>query len=187
LDGVDFGEDNKPVNTTSSLIMPDETVQNDLAQIDKALDNQKLQREDIAKAKKAFGIADDADKLNVPGMRISKAATDWQLVAADAMYDAFKDDDLIGMLIADDVGLGKTWSCMTFLLKVRPCGRYPQGFFFMLIFTRCTRSYQAPSWSWCHPISLTNGLTSFSILLPNSRSGFTMVMVGRKRARTISF
>jgi hypothetical protein len=67
LDGVDFGEDNKPVNTTSSLIMPDGTVQNDLAQIDKALDNQKLQREDIAKAKKAFGIADDAYKLNVPG------------------------------------------------------------------------------------------------------------------------
>lgn len=120
LDASNFDEgSSRPVNTTAALIQPDETLLNDLAQIDKALDNLKLQREDVGKAKKTFGIEEDADILNIPGMRISKAPTEWQLVAADAMYDAMKDETLKGMLIADDVGLGKTWSCMTFLLKVR--------------------------------------------------------------------
>lgn len=130
LKAADFEGNNKPINTAAALIEPDEKMLEDLSEVDKALDNLKLQREDLTKAKKTFGIPLDSDKLNVPGMRISKAATDWQLLAADAMFDAYIDPRLIGMLIADDVGLGKTWSCMAFLLKVRPCGSYPQGFCF---------------------------------------------------------
>lgn len=139
LKAADFNGDNKPVNTAAVLIEPNEKMLEDLAQVDKALDNQKLQREDLAKAKKTFHIDENADKFNVSGMKISKAPTDWQLLAANAMYDTYKDPKLTGMLIADDVGLGKTWVTMTFLLKVRPRGRYPQGFFSMLIFSRFSR------------------------------------------------
>jgi hypothetical protein len=118
LNAADQVEDGKPVNMTAALIVPDETTQGNLAEIDRALDNTKLQREDVAKAKKTFNIPQSSDILNVKGMRISKAPTLWQLLAADAMHDAFNDEEINGMLLADDVGLGKTWSCMTFLLKV---------------------------------------------------------------------
>jgi SNF2 family DNA or RNA helicase len=119
LNSTDQDEEARAVNTTAAVIVPDETAQIALAEVDKALDNTKLQREDLAKAKATFGIPDDADKLNVPGMRTSIAATHWQLLAADAMVDAFNDDRITGLLLADDVGLGKTWSCISFLLKVR--------------------------------------------------------------------
>ncbi|KUL90693.1 hypothetical protein ZTR_00025 [Talaromyces verruculosus] len=118
LNSTDQEADAKAVNTTAALIVPDETAQVALAEVDKALDNIKLQREDLAKAKATFGIPDDADKLNVPGMRPSKAATHWQLLAADAMVDAFKDERITGILLSDDVGLGKTWSCISFMLKI---------------------------------------------------------------------
>lgn len=135
LESTEDVEDPKAVNTTGVLIVPDEATQNTLADIDNVLDNLKLQREDLQKARATFGVPDDADKFHVPGMRTSRTATYWQILAADAMCDAFGDEHVAGLLLADDVGLGKTWASITFLLKVSgnsPCGRHPQGSFFML-------------------------------------------------------
>lgn len=61
-------------------------------------------------------------------MRASCAATTWQLLSADALHDLFLNKELAGGLLADDVGLRKTWTAVTFALKVCPSHNPVKGF-----------------------------------------------------------
>jgi hypothetical protein len=58
------------------------------------------------------------DKPHLSGMRPSAALFEWQPVAIAAFLKMVKDPLLIGGLLADDVGFGKTWTTTGFLLMV---------------------------------------------------------------------
>lgn len=102
----------------STIIQATDSTAEILQGVDNLADNPELQRDNIDGAVSALGIECSGDIYKMPGMRINRRVFKWQVLAAHAAYEAWKDKKLIGHLNADDVGLGKTWSTLTFLLKV---------------------------------------------------------------------
>ncbi|KAI7968164.1 hypothetical protein EIK77_010334 [Talaromyces pinophilus] len=112
-DGVD-----KAPLAPASIIQTADTSATALQEIDSLADNPDLQRDDLDAAIKALSVEQSGDVYKVPGMRANRQAFKWQILAAHAALEAFKDPDFTGHLNADDVGLGKTWSTLSFLLPV---------------------------------------------------------------------
>jgi SNF2 family DNA or RNA helicase len=80
-------------------------------------DNTAYQREDHADACLKLGC-DNPDVPRIPGMRVAQKLKFWQPVAVKALLD-FEDSGLLrGAILADGVGLGKTWTSLAYLLTV---------------------------------------------------------------------
>lgn len=80
-------------------------------------DNLKYQREDHENACAKLGIP-NPDLPRLPEMRPSIVLKFWQPVAANAIMEFEKFDHLRGCILADVVGLGKTWITITYILAV---------------------------------------------------------------------
>ena len=81
------------------------------------MDSLDLQREDHEAACTLLGIINPSVP-RILGMRLSKKLTFWQPVAIKAICDWAKSPYLRGGIIADVVGLGKTWMVIEFVLHV---------------------------------------------------------------------
>lgn len=94
--------------------------QESIQPLDAHFDNIDFQRENLDEAIRNFGTTQETDgtRFQIPGMRSNIRIRDWQLLGANAVLDAYKNPSLGGHLNADDFGLGKTWTTLTFLLKV---------------------------------------------------------------------
>jgi SNF2 family DNA or RNA helicase len=83
----------------------------------KWLDNIAYQYDDTAGACKRLNIKNPL-KPKIEGMRPASSLFEWQPPAIAAMLKMKEDPWLDGTLVADDVGLGKTFTTIGFLLKV---------------------------------------------------------------------
>lgn len=91
----------------------------------KYFDNVQYQREDTQAACELLGIpwAGDETIFRMPGMAFSATMTFWQPVGVKALLD-FRDNPMTrACVLADVVGLGKTWVLICYMLKV--CIRLP--------------------------------------------------------------
>jgi len=80
-------------------------------------DKIKYQREDHLKACEILNI-ENPDVPKLPGMRLSTAFHFWQPVAIKALMEFSKNALLRGAILADVVGLGKTWTSIGYLMAV---------------------------------------------------------------------
>ncbi|GES66029.1 putative DNA repair helicase rad5,16 [Aspergillus terreus] len=79
------------------------------------LDNLDLQRENYDEACKALGIQ-NPDIPKLPAMRINTALRFWQPVAIYALAQFRENPLLSGCILADMVGLGKTWMVTAYIM-----------------------------------------------------------------------
>lgn len=88
-------------------------------------DNLNYQRENHEEACRNLGIQ-NPQRPRLPEMRISIHLKFWQPVAANALLEFEDNVHLKGCILADVVGLGKTWITITYLLAVSSSAELPR-------------------------------------------------------------
>ena len=85
------------------------------------LDNKDYQVEDIEHVCKFFGLSVRRDGLyRLPGMAVGRELKFYQLPAVYYILSCYYESPLGGCVLADGVGLGKTWTAIAVLLMVNP-------------------------------------------------------------------
>lgn len=83
----------------------------------RALDSLLGQRQDHLEACRSPG-SHNTRILRIPGMTIAKSLSFWQRVAINALRQLAECDVLRGGILADVIGLGKTWVVIGYMLSV---------------------------------------------------------------------
>ena len=88
-------------------------------------DNTDYQREDLRESCELLGIpwAGKQTVYRMDGMSLSQTLKFWQPPAIKALIEWGFADWTRGCILADDVGLGKTWTVICYLLYVSACNR----------------------------------------------------------------
>ena len=110
--------DNIPTPDRPELIAPTQLAVDAFNQHQQWFDSHKYQREDHDAACSQLGIANPTVP-KIPGMRRNVSLRFWQPVAIKAIQDMARNPLLKGCVLADAVGLGKTWTTAGYLLTVR--------------------------------------------------------------------
>lgn len=95
--------------------------------VQKWLDNQNYQRENHEEACGALGIKDPVSP-RLSSMVRSAVFKFWQPVAINAIRHFDEETSLRGVILADSVGLGKTWETIGFILYVSDVDSVEKGF-----------------------------------------------------------
>ncbi|KAM5480548.1 hypothetical protein McanMca71_002413 [Microsporum canis] len=111
LEAVDLEDGHDRV---SFLIEPNQEELRTFTEQQKWLDNTLFQREDYIESCNALGIS--SSKPRVVGMRRSVLLKVWQPLAIQALLEFETKAYLRGAILADGVGLGKTWEAIGFFL-----------------------------------------------------------------------
>ena len=100
------------------LLTLDEHLQEEqFADVQKLFDNVNYQPDNYDRSLQALDIKSKTD-LRMKGMRTSVQLHPWQVTGAGTLHDMYLQDNMKGAMLADQPGLGKTWTCAAFLLKV---------------------------------------------------------------------
>jgi SNF2 family DNA or RNA helicase len=118
LDRDEECDGNNFVSGMGKVITPTQDHVDLFSRQEKWADDMDLQRDNTEEAYLNLGILPNANPPKMPGMRPNIALEHWQPLVANAMLESLKDPLLTGHLNADDVGLGKTFEAIAFLLKV---------------------------------------------------------------------
>lgn len=78
------------------------------------------QRDNIQESCVALGIKySGPDTINrIKGMPLSQKLMIWQVVGINALLEFYRDSSIRGFILGDQVGLGKTWMLIGFLMTV---------------------------------------------------------------------
>lgn len=105
------------IKTQSTIIQPTKKTLDRFEAQQKLFDNIDYQRDNLEEACDLLGIANKGC-LRQPGMLISQELKFWQPPAIARLLEIEDDYHLKGAILADAVGLGKTWTTTGFLLHV---------------------------------------------------------------------
>lgn len=103
--------------SNADIITPTESMLKGFQERQAWFDSVVFQREDHAGACYRLNIPNPGIP-RISGMRITKSLRFWQPVAVAALREFYTSKFMRGGLLADHVGLGKTWTTIAFLLAV---------------------------------------------------------------------
>ena len=87
------------------------------------LDSESFQRDDVEDSCFLLGIPwyEEETIYRIQGMALSQQMRHWQVPAVKALYDFSQNPNIKGCILADVMGLGKTWVVVVYLLWVSFC------------------------------------------------------------------